>query len=222
LVEKTPDRGKENWVSLDWVDPNGLRELVRRRLVFNGLSAAAGFQEIWLQVVGSHVHGEESSQFLIDRCLMRSRVLLDLIHTCKGFALNRNHQKIEEEDIINGVGIVSQALMREISLEIRDVFAAVGDATYILVGLGDTIAEDELIRRFKENGVPEEHCGKLRNLFLWYGVLGLKGREEREIYIYDEKINYDIKMLISTGRALFGDRTVYTVNPAFRSALAVV
>ena len=37
LLERTPDRGKESKVTLDWTDPDLLRELLRRRFVFSGV-----------------------------------------------------------------------------------------------------------------------------------------------------------------------------------------
>jgi hypothetical protein len=192
LVEQTPDRGKENRVSLDWIDPDSLRELLRRRLVYNKLPKDASFSDLWLRVAVSHVRGEESSQFVIDRSLMRPRVLIDILNTCKGFAVNRNHSKIEEDDILSGVEIVSQDLVNEIGLEIRDVYPQVNDAVYVLVGAGEAITRDQLWSIFIDNDIGESAWGQLLDLFLWYGVLGFKKPDHSEIYIYN--VNYDLKM----------------------------
>ena len=72
LVSETPDRGKEGRVALDWSDPDLLRELIRRRMLYSGLPDRT-FEELWRTICVSHVAGEESSQYLIDRCLMRPR-----------------------------------------------------------------------------------------------------------------------------------------------------
>ena len=59
------------------------------------------------------IYGEESSQYLIDRSLMRPRSLLDLIGHCKGYALNLGHNKIEKEDIEKGCNAFSNDLLAE-------------------------------------------------------------------------------------------------------------
>lgn len=69
LVKQTADRGKEKSVLLDWVDPDLLRELLRRRIVSTGeFGPDASFEYVWGRICVSHVRGEESSQFLIDQC----------------------------------------------------------------------------------------------------------------------------------------------------------
>ena len=70
LVEETPDRGKEETVALDWADPEALLELLRKRFVYGELPDDTVFGKVWHQVVTSHIDGEESSQYLVERCLM--------------------------------------------------------------------------------------------------------------------------------------------------------
>jgi hypothetical protein len=119
LVEATPDRGKDARVSLDWTDAELLREMLRRRFAFSGAPLNASFSEVWRTICVSHVKGEESSQFLIDRCLMRPRFLINLFGYCRGYAVNLGHQKIEPEDIDKGLKAHSDDLVRDIGQEIR-------------------------------------------------------------------------------------------------------
>ena len=83
LVKETSDRGKEANVLLDWTDPDLLRELLRLRIVVNNFDENAPFEEVWPRICVSHYRGEETSQFLIERSLMRPRFLLNLIGQCK-------------------------------------------------------------------------------------------------------------------------------------------
>jgi hypothetical protein len=86
LLEETSDRGKQAQVTLHWTDPDMLREVLRR-LVYNGATQQASFQDIWREICVSYVRGEDSAQYLIDRCLMRPRFLLNLINYCRSFAV---------------------------------------------------------------------------------------------------------------------------------------
>src|ERR1035441_10177638 len=96
LVSETPDRGKEGRVALDWSDPDLLREIIRRRLLYSELPERP-FNDLWQRICVSHIAGEESSQYLIDHCLMRPRALIDLANHCRGFAVNLGHPKRSEE-----------------------------------------------------------------------------------------------------------------------------
>jgi hypothetical protein len=107
LVDETPDRGKEAKAGVDWTDPDLLRELIRRRLVFGGLDSNRTFEELWTSICVSHIGGEESSQYLIDRSLMRPRSLIDLINHCRSCAVNLRHARIEPEDIRKGLALFS-------------------------------------------------------------------------------------------------------------------
>ena len=101
LVEETPDRGKESKVLLDWTDPDLLRELVHKRFVYSGIARDnASFDSVWPKVCITHIQGEESSQYLIERSLMRPRCLLDILQHCKSYAVNLRHDRINEGDIL--------------------------------------------------------------------------------------------------------------------------
>ena len=134
LVKNTPDRGKESKVTLDWTDPDLLRELLRRRFVFSGVDEAATFDDTWRSLAVSHVGGEESSQYLIDRCLMRPRALIDLVNHCKSVAINLRHSRIAESDLLKGVSAFSTDLVTEIVLEIQDVLPEAEDLLYEFLG----------------------------------------------------------------------------------------
>ena len=101
LVNESPDRGKESRVSLDWTDPDLLRELLRRRITGNGfLPADTSFSDAWRQICATHVLVEDTADFLIERSLMRPRNLLLLVNHCRSNAINLQHEKMLQEDIL--------------------------------------------------------------------------------------------------------------------------
>jgi hypothetical protein len=98
LVEASADYGKESRAVLDWTDPDLLREMLRRRLIRNSLPDDTPFARVWSQICVSHYYGEETSQYLIDRSLMRPRNLIKLLAHCRGFAVGLERARIEEVD----------------------------------------------------------------------------------------------------------------------------
>ena len=92
LMRNSPDYGKEMRATLDWDDPDMLREMLRLRLVsgMDGDLTKVNFPTVWHELCASHYQGEESSAYLIDRTLMRPRNLLKIFNHCRGFATNFN------------------------------------------------------------------------------------------------------------------------------------
>jgi len=216
LVRETSDRGKEAKVLLDWTDPDLLRELVRLRIVSNNLNGDEAFQSLWPKICISHYNGEESSQYLIDRSLMRPRFLLNLISQCKSFAINLNHESILEDDLEKGLTAYSTDLLADIGYEINDVENNVDDILYAFISCSSEMNKDEILLTLSSFGVDAKYLDKILDLLLWYGFLGLKLNDEAK-YIYD--FNYSMN-LISGLIKKKGD-IIYAINPAFWPALMI-
>ncbi|WP_019592707.1 P-loop ATPase, Sll1717 family [Thioalkalivibrio sp. ALRh] len=217
LVRETSDRGKDASVLLDWTDPDLLRELIRLRIVSNEIDGeCTEFGPLWRSVFVSHYHGEESSQYLIDRSLMRPRFLLNLINQCKSFAINLNHERVAEEDIEKGLAAYSTDLLTDVGYEINDVDASVDDVLYAFIGCNSVVDKTEVWSRLEEFGVEPEARDKVFDLLLWYGFLGLMVDGQSK-YIYD--LNYSMRLMLGLIKKKGGDR--YIINPAFWPGLMI-
>ncbi|MCR9187421.1 MAG: hypothetical protein NXH96_01410 [Alteromonadaceae bacterium] len=216
LVRETSDRGKEASVLLDWTDPDLLRELVRLRIVANDVDGDTSFDSLWRKLCVSHFNGEESSQYLIDRSLMRPRFLLNLISQCKSFAINLNHDRILEDDITKGLTSYSTDLLADIEYEINDVENRVDDILYAFIGCKSTLSTQEISDILLEFGVDEHLIEKIIELLLWYGFIGIL-LDENEKYIYD--FNYSMKLMHGIIKKKSG--ILYHINPAFWPALMI-
>jgi len=218
LVEETPDRGKEGHVALDWSDPDLLREMIRRRLLYCDLPDHP-FEDLWPRICTSHVLGEESSQYLVDRCLMRPRALIDLANYCLGFAVNLGHTRIQATDIEKGLAAFSGDLVKEIGYEISDVFPEAADVLYAFIGEPQTVPSEQLTRILELGGIPPQKISEIVRLLLWFGVLGVKRTDGSVTYIYN--VNYEMPILTGIIRKLERQGLVYLVNPAFVPGLVL-
>lgn len=219
LLDATPDRGKELRTSLDWSEPDLLRQLVRRRLIYNGLPKNLEFEPLWRHIFTPIVHGEESSQYLIERSLMRPRFLLNIISHCRGFAVNLEHSKVEQEDIDRGISAYSTDLIYDIDLEIRDVLPFAEDVLYHFIDRPSHISLDELERVLEEAGFDTGQQDRLMDILLWYGVFGVEREDGALAYIYN--VNYDVKRLKVLISRLERDVRRLVINPAFWAGLEI-
>jgi hypothetical protein len=216
LVDESPDRGKESKVSLDWTDPDLLREFLRKRLVFNGIGNDGPFSKAWQQVCISHVQGEDASEYLIQRALMRPRNFLTLVNHCKSSAVNLQHDRIREEDIRKASATYSADICNEIGYEIRDVFPAAEDVPYYFIGQPSPLKLSAVREILKEVPIPDTETDRLIEILLWFGFLGVKSVRRasmEETYIYD--VYYDMKKLKKLANDFRNDDTDLFIHRAF-------
>jgi hypothetical protein len=220
LIDSIPDRGKISKALLDWTDPDLLREVLRRRFVMTLKNRELDFDTVWRSVAVTHIlNGQDSSTYLLKRCLMRPRALIDLLGHCRGHAINLGHEKILEADFIQGEIAYSTDLVNQISLELQDIFEGCEDILYVFIEATALLDKKQLCERLKLSLIGEDRHNDLIELLLWYGVLGILRQNAEATYIYD--VNYEIKKL----NALINQRPeaelVYIINPAFWRGLEV-
>lgn len=216
LVEETSDRQKESIVLLDWTDPDLLRELIKLRIESNIDNGKSTFEKLWRNICVSHYDGEETSQYLIERSLMRPRFLINLINQCKGFAINLNHDKIEKEDIEKGIKAFSNDLLTDISYEIRDVLPEAENILYNFISSKPELSSEELCSLLDNSEIQNDLQKRIVDLLLWYGFIGVKIDTQDVKYIYN--LNYNMRLL----RGLIEqkrDDIVYVINPGFWPSL---
>jgi hypothetical protein len=218
LLEHTSDRGKTSRAILDWTDPELLRELLRLRIVANETDEKIPFGRLWQEIAVSHVGSEESSTYMIDRCLMRPRSLIDFLQYCRSHAINLGHRQIDGADIRQGEQSYSSELVANIGLEIRDVFPTAGDVLYEFVGYPHIITLDDVTKVLQEAGIQSNEQQTMLDLLLWYGFLGVLRDTGEVAYIYN--VSYDKRRLQSLMRRDAG-RTAFAINPAFWAGLEI-
>lgn len=218
LVAATADRGKLGYIVVDWTDPELLLELLHRRFVSSGdLDPEMPFEDIWRQICVSHVGGEESSHYMIDRCLMRPRCLIELLRACRTHAVNLGHQAIQLDDIRAGEAQYSTKLVNDISYELQDVCPEASDILYEMLEIPKEFPEAVMTKILSKIPDEDQTREKILNLLLWYGVLGFRRSDDETAFIYS--VGYDMKRLAALIDKRRATGLVYVVNPAFWKGL---
>lgn len=219
LVAAMPDRGKISQALVDWSDPALLLELLRLRFLSSGVASAPSFENIWRQVCVSHLHGEETSHYMIERCLMRPRSLIDLLRFCRSHAVNLGHQRIEIEDIENGEEQYSTQLINDISYEMQDVFPPAKDVLYEFIECPSAMDYSALQLILTKISSDKNIQTTIFDLLLWYGIMGFRRLDGDPTYIYS--VRYDIKRLKALLKKHQDEGLVYLINPAFWKGLEI-
>ncbi len=219
LLEGTPDHGKETRVALDWREKDLLCKVLQLRFEANYDEKSSSFSKLWNEFCVSKVLGRKSLDYFVDNSLMRPRFLLSLFNHCKGFAINRGHMKIKEEDIISGFSAFSDDLLTDISLELRDVFPKGEDLPYILIDSPSVLKRSEIVVLMEQYNFDDIDIEKSIEFLIWHSVLGVRKPNQKVAYIHTE--SYDmrrLKMLMRDNRA---DEPTFVVHPAFWPSLGI-
>ena len=218
LMDESPDFGKEMPVSLDWSDPEMLREMLRLRFIQNGYDSETAFAQVWANLCISHFKTEETSQFMIDRCLMRPRNLLKVFSHCKASAVNFRHERIEAKDIEKGMMDYSNDLLIEADLELTSIEPLARGLIYYFVGEHWKFSRDDLEIVFDDHELPRDKYEDVIRFFLYFGFFGIKVANKSPQFIFD--VGYDmnrLEILIQKQQ----NTLEFTLNPAFWPALGV-
>jgi hypothetical protein len=219
LVEATPDRGKMSRVLVDWSDPELLLEILRRRFVFSGIKETTAFQNIWRVICVSHVRGEESAHYMIDRCLMRPRSLIEFVRFCRAHAVNFGHRKVTIEDIEHAEEQYSTQLVNDICYEIQDVFPSAKDVLYEFIECPSELDDSTLRSRIAKVTTDSDMQDRILDFLLWYGVIGFRREDGEATFIYS--VRYDMKRLKALLKKRAIDTLTYVINPAFWKGLEI-
>jgi hypothetical protein len=165
------------------------------------------------------IEGEDTSEHMIERSLMRPRNLITLFNHCKSFAVNLTHAKIVGDDINKGLHAYSNDLIIDFDRELGDVEPAAAGLVYEFLEESSELTKEDLLRLIVRHGVAETDFERIKYFLLYYGILGVSEPKGEATYIY--KVGYDARKLRVLERKL-GDRVHYAINPAFWPGLEIV
>lgn len=219
LMDESSDFGKEMRASLDWDDPDLLREMVRMRMAVNDkIPDDVSFDSVWGEICVSHIDGTESSQYMIERSLMRPRNLLKIIAHCRGSAVNLHHGNIEEGDIRKGLAGYSIDLLIDIDQELTDIDSRAAGLVYVFRKERHQMSRDDVDIFCDIKGIPSSDVNRIVSFLIYYGFFGLCVGDDDPQYIHD--VGYDMKMMDVTIQK-HAAALRYEINPAFWPALSI-
>jgi len=212
LVVESPDRGKDTAVLLDWTDPEVFKEIIRRRIL-SSAEVQGSFEELWPLFFAAHVAGEESFSYLVRHTLMRPREVLSFVRDCLDVAVNRGHEKVSAEDILQAQTAYSEDALQDISLELRDVNPDHPDVPYAFIGAPTVLSRNQVDALLRAGGVEPDHIQKMVDFLLWFGFLGIYVQPDEERYSYQFQHNLaKMQNQLKTNEG-------FCIHPAFRRAL---
>ncbi len=98
-------------------------------------------------------------------------------------------------------------------LEIRDVLPFAEGAIYSLLEEESVLTRSKLESLLVNGQISERDTGKVIELLLWHGVLGIWMNADEAVFIHS--VAYDMKKLNAVARKVHTKDPRYLINPAF-------
>ncbi len=218
LIDETPDRGKEQFVNLDWSDIELLKELLLKRFIYQAPELSGNFEDVWANLFELHVFGENSFQYIINRTFLRPRDVLNFVRKCIQIAISRNHDRVSTEDIQIAEQQFSEDMRNELRYEIRDIFSSEKDMLLAFMSANKYLTKEDIQLILFDVGIQEENIERFIDILLWFSFLGVKKGED-EYYSYNFLYNLEKQKLLIKNE---GPTSVcFCIHPAFRMSLKV-
>lgn len=214
MLDNTPDRGKEASVTIDWGNKGILKEVIDERLKYSTNSEVNSWSDISIP----YIDEVDSFDWLIDRCLMRPRYLIDLVDRCIAHAISMKSEQIGEEALREGYRTSSLDIVANINYEIRDVNPKVFNKIYNLQNQASKI-NMLVLKSIFDKGCSNVKLEEIVDLFLWFGVIGIVDVIGDVKYIYDVESNFQV---LQNKRFRKGNEDeTFEINRSFWSSLDI-
>lgn len=218
FLDKTTDRGKDQVIYLNWEDVDLFKEMFRLR-ISDSLETKESLDTIWTEIFDIHVQSESSFNYIIDRTLLRPRDFLLFIHYSLQTAINRGHNRVSADDIMQAEEAYSRDLLEGLIYEIRDIAPELENVLYSFIESERTLYENQLVKILEAEGIPQEKIHDTIHLLLWFCFIGIFSSDMNERYAYSE--GYDIKKLLKLSDWVKKENSdrIFCIHPGFSKVL---
>ncbi|MCK5534361.1 hypothetical protein KAI68_04525 [bacterium] len=220
FLEETTDRGKEQVVYLNWDDVNLFKVMFGLRVDYNA-KTVEDFNEIWTNMFDLHIGAISSFNYMIERTLQRPRDFLLFSAYALQTAINRGHNRINADDILQSEETYSRDLFTGLSYEISDVDSNLRDVLYCFLETEATLYENQIGELLIKGNIPSSKIKSVIEKLLWFGFLGILTSKMEERYAYS--VGYDIRKLLKLSDWVQKENSerIYSIHPGFRKVLEI-
>jgi hypothetical protein len=172
------------------------------------------FEDIWRRHFTPLIYGEDSFNFIVERTLMRPRDVLKFIQFALEVAVNRNHDKVSQDDMIQAEKIYSNDMLKNLIYEIGDIYPQFPDLIYEFLGCQLRLNVTDLAIILGKAEINTAENENIIDMLLWFSFIGIAGKDGETKYAY--QVKYDLN------RLNVKPDSVFVIHPAFRLALECV
>jgi len=142
---------------------------------------------------------------------MRPRDIIRFVRKAIEVGINRNHDKVLEEDILQAEISYSEDALQDLVFELKDINPKYSEIPFEFLNSKSRLNYQEIANLITPHLDSSEDVDEAINLLVWFGFLGVALASDKTRYSYE--IQYNIRKLN------ISSNTVFIIHPCFRAAL---
>lgn len=214
-----PEQDKLPIVQVTWNDQKVLLRVLEERMLHDGPKDRTA-SEVWGQMFPDFVVGVTCQEFVLRTVLPRPRDLIHFVKAAVSLAINRGHDRILPDDLLDARSQYSQYAFNSILKEDDPVKGKLEAVLYEFAGTDRQLLREDVESIFAVAGVVADDSEFYLNLLCDISFLGIEtasgfhySRDEEE-----RRTLRNIARVIATRR---GRGELFEVNPAFYQVLQI-
>ena len=158
VLEQAREPDKIQHERISWHDPARLRVLADSRLIAatNGRGSDISADALWERFFVPTVYGTRMFDYIFTIILLRPRDLLYFLRAAISSAVNRRHERVEEDDFVRAEEDYSTFVYQSMFVELREKLSDLGDIIAEFMG-GPAILSEVQIRSLIAKGSKSAH-----------------------------------------------------------------
>jgi hypothetical protein len=182
LMTAAREPDKIRYSRLRWGDREMLMRVIEERFVASH-EGAVNPGDIWSKYFCEKVRGLPPREYFASRILLRPRDLVFFVKTAMAMAVNRNHDRVTEQDILDSEKQYSQFAFDSVLVEDGTSAEPMEDVLYEFVGSQTILTRDEIVSRLSKIEVSD--VGRVIELLCTISFLGMETRRDRFRFLED-------------------------------------
>ncbi len=163
---------------LEWRDSAVLLRIVEERFLAARPEDAEA-SELWSRYFCPTVHGVSTREYLVSQCLPRPRDIIYWCNAAVGIAANRRHERVEEDDVLEGERLYSQFAFEALLVENGITFELLQRVLLEFLGEGSVIEEPKVLEMITRAGVTGADVETVLSRLKGISFLGLETGDDR-------------------------------------------
>lgn len=203
--------------TIAWRDPEILLRVLEERFLASDTSPAEA-AEMWHEYVCKTVKGIPTKRYLVETVLPRPRDLVYLCNAAVGYAIDRQHEVIQEDDFLSAEALYSQYAYDALLVENGVTIPELRDGLLGFLGGPPVMPTDEALGALEAAGVPKERVRLVFDKLVAVSFFGLETHRDRFTY---PEVGTELEKALKQAARLEKDpgRRRVQIRTAFRTFL---
>lgn len=214
-----PEQDKLPIERVVWDDEGLLLRILNQRLLRNAPNHITE-SDIWQQLFPPEVAGVGPIDFIMRTTLPRPRDAIFLLREAINNAINRQHDSVQPEDLLDARNQYSEFAFRSVLAEDDPNRRKLEAVLYEFAGAERTVTVQDVMHRMSIAGVEEEHTDWYIDLLCDIGFLGISTVNGFR-YSREEGERSMLRAISLRLAAQNGTKETFEINPAFYQVLQI-